>query len=125
MGILSLVALIPAIQGNIGTSLCMLGADWLLNSQSKNDTPQVYTVTKKDWGPICRWALGDKFFSSLMELVEKGTFDNNQKALEEIIVERWNKMRGKWLYLYGYEPFEINFQRISKKWVNHGCPGAY
>lgn len=123
MGFLTLASLIPAFRGNIGTALCMMGADWLLNSQAKNDTPQVYTVTQKDSIPILIWALGEKFVDSLAHRQKDGQL--TMEELQEAIIQRWNKMRGTYLYLYEYESFENNFKRIAKKWVNRGCPGAY
>lgn len=123
MGFLALASLIPAFRGNVGTALCMLGADWLLSSQAKNNTPQVYTVKEDDGIPILTWALGKRFFDSLAKLIQEGKV--SEEEFKEVIIQRWNKMRGTYLYLHEYESFENNFKRIAKKWVNRGCPGAY
>jgi len=122
MGLLSLVALIPALRGEVGTSLCMLAADYLLDSQKSKDreNPQMRTITEIDYFPILRWALGTEWVASLYSVMRQEQHDIVK--IKNVIIERWNEKRGYSLYLYDYEPFQHNFMRISQQWVNAGCP---
>ena len=117
MGWLALAALIPAFRGEVGTSLCMLAADLLLDSQERKDRaqyvaqePRIVSVTKKDIPDFMDWLKG------------KGWSKYYNPDNSKTIIDHWNHRFGNKCYLSPMWDFIENLKAMVSYWASLGKP---
>lgn len=124
MGLLALTALIPALRGEIGAALVMLGADYLLDSQDRKDRREEiqgylfhpspireFHMSHQDCKNFIFWALRLRKFPT-----------KDQFSLKVFITEKWNSLHSKLLYLNSRDDLGYNMRQMARVWEKCGRP---